>query len=152
MVVVLICVIWHFNHYAASFPLKVLGNWEQRNTASPLESGTLLSLQGKADIHAVCSTLKSFLRSLSETLITKSLWGLFVKAAGEFTSFCLLLNHVNTINIVKSCYKRHGCKGRLVTIDTFITPTARFPPLTVPKRRPLLNRVRFYPFTWFRSP
>ncbi|CAN7939741.1 unnamed protein product, partial [Ixodes hexagonus] len=35
----------------------------------------------KADIHAVCGVLKDFLRSLRETLITKSLWRDFVKAA-----------------------------------------------------------------------
>ncbi|XP_064484260.1 rac GTPase-activating protein 1-like isoform X2 [Ornithodoros turicata] len=34
-----------------------------------------------ADIHAVCSAIKSFLNSLSETLITKSFWDDFVKAA-----------------------------------------------------------------------
>ncbi|XP_077491002.1 rac GTPase-activating protein 1-like [Amblyomma americanum] len=35
----------------------------------------------KADVYAVCGALKDFLRSLSETLITKSLWQTFVEAA-----------------------------------------------------------------------
>lgn len=35
----------------------------------------------QVDIHAICSVLKDFLRSLRETLITKSLWHVFVKAA-----------------------------------------------------------------------
>ncbi|XP_042148319.1 rac GTPase-activating protein 1 isoform X1 [Ixodes scapularis] len=35
----------------------------------------------KADIHAICSVLKDFLRSLRETLICKSVWRQFVKAA-----------------------------------------------------------------------
>uniref|UniRef100_A0A147BCA5 Putative gtpase-activating protein n=1 Tax=Ixodes ricinus TaxID=34613 RepID=A0A147BCA5_IXORI len=35
----------------------------------------------KADIHAICGVLKDFLRSLRETLICKSVWREFVKAA-----------------------------------------------------------------------
>ncbi|KAG0419850.1 hypothetical protein HPB47_003844 [Ixodes persulcatus] len=35
----------------------------------------------KADIHAICGVLKDFLRSLRETLICKSTWRQFVKAA-----------------------------------------------------------------------
>ncbi|KAM7285270.1 rac GTPase-activating protein 1 [Ixodes scapularis] len=35
----------------------------------------------KADIHAICGVLKDFLRSLRETLICKSVWRYFVKAA-----------------------------------------------------------------------
>ncbi|CAN7939740.1 unnamed protein product, partial [Ixodes hexagonus] len=40
-----------------------------------------------ADIHVVCSMLKDFLSSLRETLITKSLWNSFVKAAGKPSIF-----------------------------------------------------------------
>lgn len=35
----------------------------------------------QVDIHVVCSVLKDFLRSLTETLITKSLWNVFATAA-----------------------------------------------------------------------
>ena len=38
---------------------------------------------GHLDIHVICGTLKDFLRSLKEPLITHSLWQYFVSAANH---------------------------------------------------------------------
>lgn len=54
---------------------------EVREIREKFQSGKGLPNLSKADIYAVCGTLKDFLRSLSETLITKSLWHTFAEAA-----------------------------------------------------------------------
>ncbi|XP_077517597.1 uncharacterized protein LOC144128232 [Amblyomma americanum] len=54
---------------------------EVREIREKFQSGRGLPNLSKADIYAVCGTLKDFLRSLSETLITKSLWHTFAEAS-----------------------------------------------------------------------
>ncbi|XP_015926978.1 rac GTPase-activating protein 1 isoform X1 [Parasteatoda tepidariorum] len=59
-----------------------------------LNGRSIPSLNG-VDIHAVCGTIKEFLRSLKDTLITKAAWQIFVDAANrhdEEQSFNMLLN------------------------------------------------------------
>lgn len=53
---------------------------EVREIREKFQSGKGLPNLSKADIYAVCGALKDFLRSLNETLITKSLWHTFVEA------------------------------------------------------------------------
>lgn len=72
-------------HESPSFLLSV-------NTISCFRAGPgaqrelLFVFQSQVDIYVVCSVLKDFLRSLTETLITKSLWSVFARAAGKLIS------------------------------------------------------------------
>lgn len=56
------------------------GEQEVQELRAQFQRGKGIPNLSKVDIHVVCSVLREFLSSLTETLITKSLWDVFAKA------------------------------------------------------------------------
>ncbi|GFX16728.1 rac GTPase-activating protein 1 [Trichonephila clavipes] len=54
-----------------------------RDLKEKLLKGILLDNLDKLDVHVICGAMKEFLRSLKDSLITRSAWKIFVKAANQ---------------------------------------------------------------------
>ncbi|GFY57909.1 rac GTPase-activating protein 1 [Trichonephila inaurata madagascariensis] len=54
-----------------------------RDLKEKLLKGILLDNLDKIDVHVICGAMKEFFRSLKDSLITRSAWKIFVKAANQ---------------------------------------------------------------------